>query len=392
MKSESNRIGNLKHKNNKKNHSETNYSKSLIPEKLGISFKRNFSNYQRQNENKINDMNSFKLKMLKNNQPNFSLNGNLKLNASTNKNLKIRNQNHYFINDHTTNHNFLRSCPTNNISIKNKGFYNGSLILEKPMNFKFHNKKYGNKNEVYEPSVEIADNSNSNYKYEEKKRDIRELLDNLKIKTNNIKLYEEALTHNSYSNETSFSNNYQRLEFLGDSIINKIVSTFLYEMSEDDEGQMTKDRISIIQAKTLVRASIELNLHKYISVGQGLIKNNISEKILEDIFESFIGAVYLDKGEIKAKEILMRTILKYYLNNDLKNTIDYKTKFQEAVQKHGKNNKITYRRINDPNSDVFDVELVCNNIVYGRGRASNKHDAEVAAAKKACEKISKVSN
>lgn len=385
MKSESNRIGNLKLKNNKKNHFEANYSKSLIPEKLGISFKRNYPNFHPKNENIINDLNSFKLKMIKNKHHNFSLNGNL------NKNLKTRNQNNDFINKNITSPNFLKSFTNNNKSLKNKRLHNESLILDKPVSFKF-NKKFSNKNELYEPSVEIADNSNSNYKYEEKKRDIRELLDSLKIKTNNIRLYEEALTHNSYSNETSFSNNYQRLEFLGDSIINKIVSTFLYEMSEDDEGQMTKDRISIIQAKTLVRASVELNLHKYISVGQGLIKNTISEKILEDIFESFIGAVYLDKGEIKAKEILMRTILKYYLNNDLKNTIDYKTKFQEAVQKHGKNNKIIYRRINDPNSDFFDIELICNNIVYGRGRAGNKHDAEIAAAKKACEKISKVNN
>lgn len=389
MKNESSRINNLKQKNNKKNHFGPTHSKSLIPEKLGISFKRNLPNYQIQNENKVNDLNSLKLKMIKSKQHNLPLNSNLELNR--NKNLKVRNQNHNFVNDKMVNSNFLRPFPTNNRLLKSKDLYNNYLLPEKPVNFQFA-KKNVNKNQSYEPSVEIADSSTSKYKYEEKKRDIRELLDNLKIKTNNISLYEEALTHNSYSNETSFSNNYQRLEFLGDSIINKIVSTFLYEMSEDDEGKMTKDRISIIQAKTLVRASIELNLHKYISVGQGLIKNTISEKILEDIFESFIGAVYLDKGEIKAKELLMRTILKYYLNNDLKNTIDYKTKFQEAVQKHGKNNEIFYRRVNNRDHNFFEVELVCNNIIYGRGRGSKLHDAEVAAAKKACEKISKVNN
>lgn len=389
MKNESSRINNLKQRNNKKNHFGPTHSKSLIPEKLGISFKRNLPNYQIQNENKVNDLNSLKLKMIKSKKHNLPLNSNLELNR--NKNLKVRNQNHNFVNDKMVNSNFLRPFPTNNRLLKSKDLYNNYLLPEKPVNFQFA-KKNVNKNQSYEPSVEIADSSTSKYKYEEKKRDIRELLDNLKIKTNNISLYEEALTHNSYSNETSFSNNYQRLEFLGDSIINKIVSTFLYEMSEDDEGKMTKDRISIIQAKTLVRASIELNLHKYISVGQGLIKNTISEKILEDIFESFIGAVYLDKGEIKAKELLMRTILKYYLNNDLKNTIDYKTKFQEAVQKHGKNNEIFYRRVNNRDHNFFEVELVCNNIIYGRGRGLKLHDAEVAAAKKACEKISKVNN
>lgn len=391
MKSESNRIGNLKQKNNKKNNFEVNHSKSLISQKLRISFKRNLPNYQMQNENKINDLNALKLKMIKTKKSDFSLNSNLKLNTNLNKNLKVRKENYDSINNNIVNPNLLKPFQNNNRLLKNHNFYNNYLIPDKPAKFKYE-KKFGNKNQFYEPSVEIADNLNSNYKYEAKKRDIRELLETLKIKTNNISLYEEALTHNSYSNEIGFSHNYQRLEFLGDSIINKIVSTFLYEMSEDDEGKMTKDRISIIQAKTLVRASIELNLQKYINVGQGLIKNTISEKILEDIFESFIGAVYLDKGEIKAKELLMRTILKYYLNNDLKNTIDYKTKFQEAVQKHGKNNEIKYRIINNHNSDVFDVELVCNNIVYGRGRGRNRHDAEVAAAKKACEKISKVNN
>lgn len=230
---------------------------------------------------------------------------------------------------------------------------------------------------------EIYSNPNSN---------IKDLLKKLKIKPNDINLYIEALTHSSYSNENNLKINYQRLEFLGDAVLNKLVAVFLYSMSSDDEGKMTKDRISIIQAKTLVRASCELNLGEYVRLGHGLYKRPISEKILEDIFESFIGAIYLDQNETKVNAVLLKTLFKYYLNDDLKDTIDYKTKFQEAVQEHGKQKKIIYRRIENygkkSSSNLFEVELVYNGIVYGRGSGLKLHDAEVEAAKKACEKIS----
>ncbi len=220
--------------------------------------------------------------------------------------------------------------------------------------------------------------------------DIASLLRDLGIKPNNIGLYVDALTHSSYSNEKNLKSNYQRLEFLGDAILNKLVAEFLYNMSDDDEGKMTKDRISIIQAKTLVRASCDLHLGEYVRLGHGLQKRPVSENILEDVFESFVGALYLDHDEHKVDHFLYKTLFKYYLNDDLRNTIDYKTKFQEAMQEHGKRKNIVYRKVDNPKNppDWFEVELVYNGIVYGRGRGLRLHDAEVAAAKKACEKIS----
>ena len=245
--------------------------------------------------------------------------------------------------------------------------------------------------EEIKPTQEIVCNDTCEV-YADPKSDVKDLLDELKIHPRNLNLYKEALTHSSYSNEQRTKISYQRLEFLGDAILNKLVACFLFNMSDDDEGQMTKDRISIIQAKTLVRASIDLNLGKYLKVGMGLIKRPISEKILEDIFEAFIGALYLDQDESRVNAILMQTIFKYYLNNDLQNTIDYKTKFQEAVQEHGKNKKILYKRVNNRNdaNDFFEVDLIYNGMIYGRGRGLRLHDAEVSAAKRALEKISKV--
>ncbi|WP_052663059.1 ribonuclease III [Mycoplasmoides pirum] len=252
------------------------------------------------------------------------------------------------------------------------------------------NRKTDSEDENINKSIEVL-NWQIDEVYPTPDPDIKDLLRNLKIKPNNIQLYIDALTHSSYSNENNLKNNYQRLEFLGDAILNKLVAIFLYTMSDDDEGKMTKDRISIIQAKTLIRASYDLNLGKYVRVGHGLLKRPLSEKILEDIFESFVGALYLDHDERKVNSFLFKTLFKYYLNDDLQNTIDYKTKFQEAVQEHGKRKNIVYKKIENKNnsSNFFEVELIYNGMIYGRGRGIRLHDAEVAAAKKACEKISK---
>lgn len=228
--------------------------------------------------------------------------------------------------------------------------------------------------------------------YSNPNANISDLCEKLNIKPNNINLYKEALTHGSYSNEHNIQKNYQRLEFLGDAVINKEVANFLFHNSDNDEGKMTEDRKSIVQSKTLVRASCDLQLGEYLRLGDGLVNSPISERILEDIFESFIGAVFLDQDESMVKMFLKKTIFKYYLNNDLRNTIDWKTKFQEAVQEHGKNNNIVYKCVEkkkNPN-DYFKVELIYNGMVYGRGCGMKLHDAEVAAAKRAFEKMIKI--
>ncbi|WP_027122024.1 ribonuclease III [[Mycoplasma] imitans] len=218
-------------------------------------------------------------------------------------------------------------------------------------------------------------------------KDLELLLKKFKIVTNNIGLYEEALTHNSYSNEMKLKYNYQRLEFLGDAIINKVVAEYLFNHSDSSEGEMTKDRIKIIQSKTLIKAASQLELINYIRVGEGLKIVPLSPKILEDIFESFIGAMYLDQGEYAVRKVLNDTIIGYYQKGQLTENTDYKSIFQEIIHSTGLNMKIHYDKNYDHNSNLYSVNLYAGGIMYGQGKDVNTHKAEVKAAKDAISKF-----
>lgn len=215
---------------------------------------------------------------------------------------------------------------------------------------------------------------------------MKKLFDKFKIKPKNMSLYIKAFTHKSFANENNLNYSYERLEFLGDAVINKIVCQYLFENFYVDEGQMTKYKIAIVQSSTLARAAKSLNFKQYIKIGQSLSHQEISDNIYEDVFEAFIGATYLDQGEKKAKEILINTIIGYLIHHQLDDeTKDYKTMFQEAMQKFGKK-EIIYQS-KKINNDEFLVELICNNIKYGIGKGKQLKIAEKMAAKDACHKM-----
>lgn len=218
-------------------------------------------------------------------------------------------------------------------------------------------------------------------------KDLELLLKKFKVVTNNIGLYEEALTHNSYANEMHLKYNYQRLEFLGDAIINKIVAEYLFNHSDSSEGEMTKDRIKIIQSNTLIKAATQLELINYIRVGEGLKIAPLSPKILEDIFEAFIGAMYLDQGEYAVRKILNDTIIGYHQKGQLTENTDYKSIFQEIIHSTGLNMKIHYERTYDRQKNLHTVSLYAGEIMYGEGKDSSTHKAEIKAAKDAISKF-----
>jgi ribonuclease-3 len=147
----------------------------------------------------------------------------------------------------------------------------------------------------------------------------KEALQNIFTKFNivpkNFSIYQEALTHPSFDNDKKLGHNYQRLEFLGDAVISKIVAEHLYKKDPKlDEEVMTKDRILIVQGKTQVKAAKELgfDIKDVIDIGGSVRDQIVTDKMLEDVFEAFIGAVYLDQGERKVYEILKRTLIHYY--------------------------------------------------------------------------------
>ena len=215
-----------------------------------------------------------------------------------------------------------------------------------------------------------------------------EILEKLEIKPNNIKLYEQALTHTSYSNEKD-TNHYERLEFLGDAVLELIISEYIYKNTEHKEGTMTKLRANYVCENALYEYSIKLGINEYIRLGQGEETNGgkFRKAIVADIFESFIGALYLDKGLEETKKFIYNHIIPLIEKKELVIVNDYKSVLQELVQTDKRT--LEYIVINEegpPHNRTFTIEARIDDIVYGKGMAGSKKEAEQNAAKNALEK------
>lgn len=203
-----------------------------------------------------------------------------------------------------------------------------------------------------------------------------------------LSLYVEALTHRSFSNENNLPYSYQRLEFLGDSVLNYLTADYLYnKYKKQSEGDLTIARKKMVQSQAEVYAAKRINLQNFILLGKGLNKSRDIDKILEDCFESLIGAIYLDLGLDAVKKLLKKTIFLYEDKALLADAIDYKTLVQEAMVKH--NTKNAMYQVKQIDKDIFEAKLVANGIVYGRGCGHNKKAAQTLAAKDAYKKLVK---
>jgi ribonuclease-3 len=211
-----------------------------------------------------------------------------------------------------------------------------------------------------------------------------DFLEKMNIKFNNSALLDQALTHSSYSNEHQCEN-YERLEFLGDAVLELVTSDYFYQKTTYKEGEMSKIRASFVCEKALATYAKNLNMEKYIKVGHGQEKN-INDTIIADVFEAVIGAIYLDQGFRVAKKYLDDIIVPYIKAN--KNfLIDYKSTLQEMVQTDKKS--LEYIMINEsgPAHDKkFVVEVKIDGMVYGIGIGKSKKEAEQNAALNAIEK------
>lgn len=212
-----------------------------------------------------------------------------------------------------------------------------------------------------------------------------EFLKKYGIDINNTTLLNEALTHSSYSNEHKGINNYERLEFLGDAVLELIISEYLYNNYNLKEGEMTKVRASFVCEKALDKYSSDIGLHKHIKVGIGQM-NNINEAIVADAFESVLAVIYLEKGFNTAKEYIYKIVVPY-IESNYDFLSDYKTKLQELVQTDKKS--LTYevvKETGEAHNKTFYVEVKINDIVYGKGSGRSKKEAEQNAARDALNK------
>ena len=219
---------------------------------------------------------------------------------------------------------------------------------------------------------------------------MEKLFEKLNISPKNKKLYVTAFSHSSYANEHKAKNDYERLEFLGDAVLDLVVADYLYSNQKEKEGEMTKIRASYVCENALFEYSMNLGLNEYIKVGHGEEKEGgkFKKAIVADIFEALIGAIYLDLGYATARKTVLQIIVPYIENPDITFFSDYKSALQEYVQTVQKS--LTYNLIKEEgpaHERIFTVEVEVDGITYGVGVGQSKKEAEQEAAKEALKKL-----
>ena len=209
----------------------------------------------------------------------------------------------------------------------------------------------------------------------------------LDINPTNMNLYMEAVTHSSFTNENPNYPDYERLEFLGDAVLEIIISDYLYKERKLEEGIMTKMRASYVCEEACATYAKELGLDEDIRVGTG---EEINTTIMADVFEAFTAAVYLDQGFEFTKKFVLDIIVKY-IENEIEFLHDYKSKLQELVQTVKKS--IIYEVIDEQgpaHNKTFTSIVKIDGIIMGKGTAGSKKASEQEAAKDALSKEAKV--
>ena len=215
-----------------------------------------------------------------------------------------------------------------------------------------------------------------------------EILKKFEIETDKLSLYEKAFTHTSYANEYN-KESYERLEFLGDAVLELIMSEYLYKNTSKEEGEMTKLRSHYVCENALYEYSIKLGLNDFILLGKGEEESGgkYRKAIVADVFESFLGAIFLDKGLDFVKKFLYVNVIPLIENNEIDTFNDYKSVLQELVQTDKRSLEYTVVNEEGPSHNkTFTVDVKIDQILYGKGIAHSKKEAEQEAAKDALKK------
>ena len=233
-----------------------------------------------------------------------------------------------------------------------------------------------------------------NIRSESRKQELKELAKSLGVEFRDISMLQQALTHTSFANESKgdIVHN-ERLEFLGDAVLELASSTYLYaHFPEMPEGQLTKTRASIVCSATLAKLAAGLHLGDYLLLGHGeeMGGGRTRQTNLEDTFESVIGAVYLDRGWDVAKDYVMRQLAPEFEKASRGAILkDYKTILQERVyQKEGQS--VAYELVEEigPDHDKsFTFQVRITGKVMGQGTGHSKKEAEQQAAREALARL-----
>lgn len=207
---------------------------------------------------------------------------------------------------------------------------------------------------------------------------------------NNFQLLIRAMTHSSYANENNCLSN-ERLEFIGDAVLDLVVGKFLYDHIPESEGILTKKRAQEVCEDALYNYAKSFNLGDYLLLGKGEELSGGREKpaVLADAFEAFLGAVYVDKGLKEVYKIVEKIVFPVIIKNLHKEDNDYKSKLQELLQSDKRS--LRYEIISE-SGPAHDKEFIArvfmdDSINMGDGKGRSKKEAEQNAAFAALQKL-----
>lgn len=222
-------------------------------------------------------------------------------------------------------------------------------------------------------------------------KNIQELLVKFNIKPHSLENYEEAFTHSSFNADANTKHrDYERFEFLGDSVINMVVTEYAFKVHpEMGQGNLTKLKSTLVATNSLASLSLKYGLDQYIRVGNSFVTQaSQSKHLLEDVFEAFIGVVYLDQGFAFTEKLLLGIFAKEIENFKMSELTDYKSKLQEEIQAEHRES-VAYELLEESgpaHNRSFKVRVLFDGIELGVGVGSTKKQAEQNAAKQALEK------
>ena len=215
-------------------------------------------------------------------------------------------------------------------------------------------------------------------------------------KIKNLDLYQKAFTHKSALKEyEQLNESFETLEFIGDSVLGFVITKFLFDQYESkQEGFLTKARTKLVRGETLANIAKILGLEKMVVMDENGMRNgwNNNPKILEDVFEALIGALYMDLGLLHAKEFVLR------IYNDPKyidlNLIMIDDNFKDHLMRYCQLNnwQLPEYRVSGHHEGIFYIDIYVNGQFMSRGAAKSKKQAEQNAAKLFFEQLKKYRN
>lgn len=204
------------------------------------------------------------------------------------------------------------------------------------------------------------------------------------------KSLQKALTHKSFLNLSEKNFNNEKLEFLGDAVVDLVFSEWLFELFlNEDEGTLSKKRASLVNESVLSNVALELKLDQFLILGKGEIKSDGAHnpRILASVFEALMGAIFLESGYEATRAVCRRLFQPRIetLNSEIPFESDFKTRIQEIYQKQYK--KVPkyqlVEEVGPPHDRIFVVELIFDDQVISKAKGKSKKEAEQRAAEDA---------